>query len=316
MSSNDYRGSSLAQIISQLKSQGNAVQDYLAVARSCEGTLTVGYKPSSGDGLGQFYTVGPAAQQLPRKVRLLLFGHNHCEIDISGAHYELVRRCCAQTGAHGSLPPIQATREWLKAVLTPPDPQALSDTYEGLVKKWPLVIINSDTPQEALTFLSRQLPHLAQPLPPEITRFALELHAASRYVINRPPTWCPARERDRSRAAPFRFFETLEQHLTWAAYSFLQPIVGFHSAIWLHDGFWAAPCPTEEHLAALHRYILLTAIASLLTTHPSFAVNCYGKSMRIYSTSLPSCLLPRSNGARCRATPLSSTRYRPKLCSA
>ena len=281
----------LAQIISQLKSQGNAVQDYLAVARSCEGTLTVGYKPSSGDGLGRFYTVGPAAQQLPRKVRLLLFGHNHCEIDISGAHYELVRRCCAQTGAHGSLPPIQATREWLKAVLTPPDPQALSDTYEGLVKKWPLVIINSDTPQEALAFLSRQLPHLAQPLPPEITRFALELHAASRYVINRPPTWCPARERDRSRAAPFRFFETLEQHLTWAAYSFLQP---------------------TQHYTA----ILLTAIASLLTTHPSFAVNCYGKSMRIYSTSLPSCLLPRSNGARCRATPLSSTRYRPKLCSA
>ena len=301
----------LAQIISQLKSQGNAVQDYLA-ARSCEGTLTVGYKPSSGDGLGRFYTVGPAAQQLPRKVRLLLFGHNHCEIDISGAHYELVRRCCAQTGAHGSLPPIQATREWLKAVLTPPDPQALSDTYEGLVKKWPLVIINSDTPQEALAFLSRQLPHLAQPLPPEIIRFALELHAASRYVINRPPTWCPARERDRSRAAPFRFFETLEQHLTWAAYSFLQPIIGFHSAIWLHDGLRAPQRSISQHYTA----ILRTAIASLLTTHPSFAVNCYGKSMKIYSASLPSCLLPRSNGARCRATPLSSTRYRPKLCSA
>ena len=81
--------------------------------------------------------------------------------------------------------------------------------YEGLVKKWPLVIINSDTPQEALAFLSRQLPHLAQPLPPEITRFALELHAASRYVINRPPTWCPARERDRSRAAPFRILPGL-----------------------------------------------------------------------------------------------------------
>ena len=70
-----------------------------------------------------------------------------------------------------------------------------------------------------------------------------------------PPAWCPARERDRSRAAPFRFYETLEQHLTWAAYSFLQPLVGFHSAIWLHDGFWAAPCPTEEHITALHCYL-------------------------------------------------------------
>ena len=54
----------LATIISQLKFQANAVQDYLAVARSCEGKLTVGYKPSSVDGLGRFYTVGPAAQQL------------------------------------------------------------------------------------------------------------------------------------------------------------------------------------------------------------------------------------------------------------
>ena len=78
----------LAQIISRLKSQGNAIQDYLAVARSCEGTLTIGYRPSSGDGLGRFYTIGPAAQHLPRKVRLLFFGHNHSEIDISGAHYE------------------------------------------------------------------------------------------------------------------------------------------------------------------------------------------------------------------------------------
>ena len=56
----------LATIISQLKSHVNAVQDYLAVARSCEGKLTIGYKPSAGDGLGRFYTVGPAAQQLPR----------------------------------------------------------------------------------------------------------------------------------------------------------------------------------------------------------------------------------------------------------
>ena len=137
----------------------------------------------------------------------------------------------------------------------PPDQQALSKDFEGLIKKWPLVVINSDTPQEALAFLSRKLPHLSHHLPPELTRFALELHAASRYVMNNPPTWCPARERDRSRAAPFRFFETLEQRFTWAAYSFLQPLVGFHSVIWLHDGFWAAPCPTDEHLRALWSFI-------------------------------------------------------------
>ena len=246
----------LDSLLSLQTSHVNAVSSYLTVARSRACKLTVGYKPSSSDGLGRFYTVGSAAQQLPRRIRLLLFGQNHCEIDMSGAHYELARRCCAQAGVHVSLLPIQNTREWLRTVLMPPDQRVCSEDLEGLVKKWPLVVINSDTPREALAFLSRQLPHLPPHLPPELIRFALELHAASRYVINNPPTWCPTRERDRSRAAPFRFFETMEQHVTWTAYRYLQPLVGFHSAIWLHNGFWVAPCPTEEHLTALHRHLV------------------------------------------------------------
>ena len=48
----------------------------------------------------------------------------------------------------------------------------------------------------------------------------------------------------------------MEQHVTWTAYRYLQPLVGFHSAIWLHDGFWVAPCPTEEHLTALHHHLV------------------------------------------------------------
>ena len=40
-----------------------------------------------------------------------------------------------------------------------------------------------------------------------------------------------------------------------AAYTFLQPLVGFHSVIWLHDGFWAHPGPTEAHLERLHHLL-------------------------------------------------------------
>ena len=145
--------------------------------------------------------------------------------------------------------PDSEIRQWLKAVLTPPEQPASPGDLDGLIKKWPLVVINSDSPREALAYLSRQLPYLAHPPPAELTRFAHELHAASRFIMHNPPTWCLARERDRSRAAPFRFFETLEQQLTWAAYSYLQPLVGFQSTIWLHDGFWAAPCQ-------LHRYLV------------------------------------------------------------
>ena len=245
----------LAVLMSQMKHNLCTVQDYLATARSSEGRLTIGYKPSSSDGYGRFYAVGAAAQQLPRRARLLLFGNSHCEIDISGAHYELARRYCAQAGAHVSLRPIHCIRDWLRIMLMPPENQGLPGDFEVLIKRWPLVVINSDSPQEPLTFLSRQLPHLPGHLPADLTRFAYELHAASRYVMHHPPPWCPARVCDRSRAAPFRFYETLEQHLAWAAYNFLQPLVGFHSVIWLHDGFWAAPCPTEEHITELHYFL-------------------------------------------------------------
>ena len=245
----------LATLMSQMKHNFGIAQDYLATARSNEGRLTIGYKPSSSDGYGRFYAVGSAAQQLPRRARLLLFGNSHCEIDISGAHYELARRYCAQAGAHVSLLPIHRIRDWLRVVLMPPANQASPGDFEGLIKRWPLVGINSDSPQEALAFLSRQLPYLPGHLPPDLTRFAYELHAASRYVMHHPPPWCPARVCNRSRAAPFRYYETLEQHLTWAAYNFLQSLVGFHSAIWLHDGFWAAPCPTEEHITELHCFL-------------------------------------------------------------
>ena len=89
------------------------MQDYLATAGCHHRSLTIGYKPSSFDGNGRFYAVGISAQRLPRKVRLLLFGADHYEVDISGAHYELTRRCCATSGVHLSLPPVQTARDFL-----------------------------------------------------------------------------------------------------------------------------------------------------------------------------------------------------------
>ena len=89
---------------------------------------------------------------------------------ISQASNQSFRASCIWR-SHSSLLPVQNLREWLRAVLMPPDQQALSEDFEGLIKKWPLVVINSDTPQEALAFLSRKLPHLSHHLPPELTRF-------------------------------------------------------------------------------------------------------------------------------------------------
>ena len=80
--------------------------------------------------------------------------------------------------------------------------------------------------------------------------------------MNHPPPWCPPVADRGGRGAPFHFFEVLEQHVTWAAYSFLQPRVGFTSAIWLHDGFWVAPGQGRKRL---QRFILTSAELSALT---------------------------------------------------
>ena len=101
------------------------------------------------------------------------------------------------------------------------------------------------TPQEAIEYLKKRI----QTEPSyHLVSFAREVFAASRYAMHHPPSWCPSGPERTGRGAPFHYFEVLEQQVTWAAYSFLQPRVGFVSAIWLHDGFWVAPRPENDSL--------------------------------------------------------------------
>ena len=226
--------------------------DYIALAVSSSHCLNVGYKPTVNSMGGRFYSVGNAAQRLPRQVRLLLFGNSHWEIDISGAHYELMRRQCRAAEVHLTLLPIAQMRSYLTRALSA---QIAENDINLLVKTWPLVIINSATPQEAIEYLKKRI----QTEPSyHLVSFAREVFAASRYAMHHPPSWCPSGPERTGRGAPFHYFEVLEQQVTWAAYSFLQPRVGFVSAIWLHDGFWVAPRPENDLLTALNTHLCQT----------------------------------------------------------
>ena len=224
--------------------------DYIALAVSSSHCLSVGYKPTVDALGGRFYSVGNAAQRLPRQVRLLLFGNSHWEIDISGARYELMRRQCKTDEVHLTLQPIAQMRDYLRGALRT---YIAEDEIGPLVKTWPLVIINS--PQEAIEYLKKRI---QAELSGHLVSFAREVFAASRYAMHHPPSWCPTGPVRTGRGAPFHYFEVLEQQVTWAAYSFLQPRVGFASAIWLHDGFWVAPRPENALLTALHTYLCQT----------------------------------------------------------
>ena len=226
--------------------------DYIALAVSSSHCLSVGYKPTVDALGGRFYSVGNAAQRLPRQVRLLLFGNSHWEIDISGAHYELMRRQCKTNEVHLTLQPVAQMRDYLRGALRA---YLAEDEIGSLVKTWPLVILNSATPQEAIEYLRKRIQ--VEPSG-QLVSFAREVFAASRYAMHHPPPWCPNGPVRTGRGAPFHYFEVLEQQVTWAAYSFLQPRVGFASAIWLHDGFWVAPRPENALLTAMHTYLCQT----------------------------------------------------------
>ena len=226
--------------------------DYIALAVSFSHCLSVGYKPTVDALGGRFYSVGNAAQRLPRQVRLLLFGNSHWEIDISGAHYELMRRQCKLEEVHLTLQPVVQMRNYLREALRA---YIAEDEIGSLVKTWPLVILNSATPQEAIEYLKKRIQ--VEPSG-QLVSFAREVFAASRYAMHHPPPWCPTGPVRTGRGAPFHYFEILEQQVAWAAYSFLQPRVGFASAIWLHDGFWVAPRPENALLTALHTHLCQT----------------------------------------------------------
>jgi len=80
-------------------------------------------------------------QRLPRAARLLLFGRNHCEVDLKGSFYELVRRLgLLYMPDHVPLPTIDDLRAQLYC-----DPyiQAVEALCPHTVKQLPLRIINS-----------------------------------------------------------------------------------------------------------------------------------------------------------------------------
>ena len=70
--------------------------------------LIVEYVSAALDGEGRLYARHSSAQQLPRLVRAIFYGNTHKEIDISGAHYELIR-----LGAKSDLMPIGPLRDAL-----------------------------------------------------------------------------------------------------------------------------------------------------------------------------------------------------------
>ena len=81
-----------------------AIRSLALATRNVTTSLTVEYLTPANDASGRLYATQICAQKLPRELRLLIYGRTHKEVDLTGAHYELIR---ALTGSV-TLPPTHS----------------------------------------------------------------------------------------------------------------------------------------------------------------------------------------------------------------
>ena len=91
-------------------SHAAAIRSLALATRNVTTPLTVEYLTPANDASGRLYATQICAQRLPREVRLLIYGSTHKEVDLTGAHYELIR---AMTGSV-TLPPTRLLRGRLR----------------------------------------------------------------------------------------------------------------------------------------------------------------------------------------------------------
>ena len=216
--------------------------------RFSQAHLTVHYRPTITAPLGRLYAIESAAQTLPKPLRMLLFGTTHAEIDITGAHYEIVRRFSRTA----DLLPIIALRQWLHQQL---DLLIVNNQQDFLIKRWPLVIINSTDVDSAIRYLQLQL---TAPIPHSVWSFAIVLHKIGKAFTKRMLDEHGHSLEFKPQSACFRVCEVLERKLTEAFLQQLQRSHTFSSIIWLHDGIWVAPPPVPTTIEATNDHVCRT----------------------------------------------------------
>ena len=108
-------------------------------SQNCTVAYEVEYVAAAEDGEGRLYAQQTSAQSMPKDLRLLLFGDTHWEVDISGAHYELIR-----IGSNSqTLPCIRMLREWLFESFSSMDENGGQAEVQRNVKCFPILVINA-----------------------------------------------------------------------------------------------------------------------------------------------------------------------------
>ena len=211
------------------------LETYLAGTANLTKPRIVEYTASATDCLGRLYGRGPCAQRLPRKVRLLLFGNTHQEVDMVGAFYEIMRRLLRSS----HLPHIVDLRAIFMDLL---GLVPLNQRF-AVVKRHPLIVMNAGA-SEACAKIEKEY-HIT--CPPALHHLSLQIESATQVLVNHHlPAKRPHYATD-TRGAAFRTLEWYEEHIMISYYKELTRRCHITSAIWLHDGLWL-PKEISPHL--------------------------------------------------------------------
>ena len=195
----------------------------------------VEYVAAATDGQGRLYAKQSSAQYLPKSVRAFLYAQSHQEVDMAGAHYELIRRYVNSS----SLPHIEQLRATLAGIW---GENACVDS-ENIIKMFPVRVINSGAPA-TLRFLQKH--HLA--VAGFVSTLAFDLDAAKCVCTDAVLRLRPELQTTYTNRH-FYACEYLEMQVMSKFVKAIQRRYRCASLIWLHDGVWLDAVVSSSDIA-------------------------------------------------------------------
>ena len=254
------------------------IESYLSPCLPQNCSIEIDYSPKAADNHGRRYCCTIGGQRLPRAARLLLFGRNHCEIDLKGSFYELVRRLGLLFAP--DVVPLPTIDELRAQLARDPCIQKVEAIYPDTIKQLPLRIINSsldatyqylrslvdDSPSASVSAILRQLWSLSATLTTQLLpRFRPEFN------VNHNDS-------------AFRLLEHFEAIIVEDTIHALIARHPTQSLVWLHDGFLVAPPPPEQMVRQIEKEVL--SKHQLFFGQPWFKVTSLAAARNAYVETL------------------------------
>ena len=215
----------LSEVVVQVDEQTQRLLCNLALAtQKLSRGHVVEYVAAATDGQGRLYAKQSCAQYLPESVRAFIYAQAHQEVDMAGAHYELIRRYVISS----SLPHIDLLRTTLADIWE----ENACVGGENIIKMFPVRIINAGAPA-TLRFLQQH--HFA--VAGFVSAVALDLDAAK--VVCTDAVLRHRAELQTTYTNRYYYAcEYLEMQVMSRFVKAIQMRYRCASIIWLHDGVW------------------------------------------------------------------------------